>query len=94
MKPIHGEMADLLDTTMRDILKDGQVVLDQDGNPVKVSPSAAVLNAVSKRLRDLGVQTVAGPNTAAGDLIQTAVRNFKFQPMPPMDTEEDDAATA
>jgi hypothetical protein len=42
----------------------------------------------------LGVQTVAGPNTAAGDLIQTAVRNFKFAPMPAVDTEEDDAATA
>ncbi len=92
-KPVHTEMADLLDTTLRDVLKNGQVVQDQEGNPVTITPTAAMLSVVTKRLKDLGVQTVAGPNTAAGDFIQTAVRNHKFPTLPPVDTEEDDAAT-
>lgn len=97
VNPVVAENAELLDKAMNTILKEGVTAVDPNtGEIVKLSPSAAMLSAIGKRLRDLGVHNNPVAGSPAGDLVKSAMeRGIKFngRPIPPVDTDEDDAAT-
>jgi hypothetical protein len=87
------EMAEELDTILVSILKDGQVVTvkGDDGveTPVKISPTAAMLNVVRQRLKDLGIQSVPVAGSPAGNLLEAA--RLRFPGLPELSDAEDEA---
>lgn len=104
---IQARNAELLDRTLHEILKEGgdpvtdregKVQLDAKGKVVRSRPSAATLNVIRGRIKDLGISSVPVRGSAAGDLIEEARRRgMKFQgkpitPIGPL-SEDDDAAT-
>lgn len=88
----HAEMAEELDRELLRVLKEGDTIVTEDG-PVTVRPSAAKLNQIRARLRDLGVQSPLKSGTAAGNLVDEARIRFKGRAIPPVNTEDRDAAT-
>jgi hypothetical protein len=95
--PVQSENAELLDKTMNTILREGVTAIDPNtGEIVKLTPSAAMLNAIRGRIKDLGIHNQPVRGSAAGDLIKTAIEKgikFNGRPIPPIDTDADDAAT-
>lgn len=97
---VQAENAEQLDRVMNDILVNGEVVVI-DGTATRTTPSAAMLNVIRSRVRDLGIQSPPHAGTAAGGLIETARKkglSFNGRPVtgrvPPVNTIDDDAATA
>lgn len=92
----QAENADLLDREMNRILREGVKALDKDGNVVSLTPTAAMLNAIRGRIKDLGINALPVQGSPAGDLIQSAIHKgmkFRGRVIPPVDTESADAAT-
>ena len=58
---------DLLATEMTKMLEGGRVVI-VDGEPTKVSPDAATLNAIRQFLKDNGIESPVGGTPAVNDL--------------------------
>ena len=91
---VQEQIAEELDKQLLDILKTGQVVIDEKGQPVKVSPSAAMIQAINTRLKFLNVQSPITPGSAAGSLAEEADRRgLKYTGKLPGVSEDDDAAT-
>lgn len=95
---IHGEMAEQTDRILHDILVNGEekaVPTDEGVVKVRVTPSAAMLNVIRNRLKDLGIQSPMGNGRAADALRDEARRRLRFPGggMPPI-SDEEDAATA
>lgn len=106
LTPLQSENDSLLDIAMNRLLKEGKRVVtgrDFEGNAIigTVDPSAADLNAIRARLKDLKSGAVAGGVNATDSLLEQAEKRFgpmKFkgqsvEPLPPI-AEDDDAATA
>jgi hypothetical protein len=74
--PTQEALSDSLDEALLDIIKNGQIVLDADGNaildaarqPVRMRPSAAYFQAAITRLRALGITSLVTPDSKAGQL--------------------------
>lgn len=91
---IHNEMAEELDSALLKVLREGQVVIT-DAGPVTVTPTAAMLNQVRQRLKDLGVTAIPAEGTPTGNLIKEARRGLRYQGKEfPALSEEPDAAAA
>ena len=89
------------------LVKDGEAVLDDDGKPIMVPPSAPMLQAIRSRLRDLNISRIpvdpADPVNKMAEALglepgQNPFRTFSIahgRPavIPEMDDDEDDAAT-
>mgnify|MGYP000855393475 CR=1 FL=1 len=89
-------LSDGLDKALLDVLTNGQVVIDPaTGNPVKVTPSAAMLNVIRGRLKDCGVTAnPAAGNNPISDLMKRARETgLKLHrgDLPPLSTEPDAA---
>ena len=89
------------DKIMLDIIKNGQVVQDQNGKLVRQHPSAAMMSMIFKRLKDKGINAIPVPGSVAEELEEEANRRgLRITPdtpkdqIPPLDTVNDDAATA
>lgn len=106
------KMAELLDKAMLEVLKEGgepivdnegKVQLDGKGRVVRRRVSAATMNAIRARLKDLGINSVPLQGSAAGRLAQEAAKQgmkFDGKPIDPFTTKvpavdmtADDAAT-
>ncbi len=95
---VHAAIAEAADRQLLDWLQNGKEVFDEGGNAVRRRHlSAADINAIYKRLRDLGIQSPAVHGSAAGGLVDEATRQrwVKFQGgrVPLLDTESPDEAT-
>lgn len=64
----HLEMSILLDQRLLKVLREGQVVMDKEGQPVTVTPSASILSLVHKRLADRGYERPPGNSEGAADI--------------------------
>lgn len=77
--------------------KDGNVVLGQDGQPLRVAPSAAMVRAALSRIAQLGISGVPIEGSALQNIAEAAAARqsaqLKLGPMPPLDVEGLDAAT-
>jgi hypothetical protein len=58
MAELHGQLA----RELRNIIVGGETVLDKEGVPVRLSPSAGMLNVVRQFLKDNNIQTKPGKN--------------------------------
>ena len=98
LRDVQSENAELLDNAMNTVLKEGVTAQDPvTGAIVKLTPSAAMFNAIRGRIKDLGVQSPLKQGTAAGNLVETARQkgmSFKGRAIPPVNTQDPDAATA
>lgn len=96
---VHSDMAEQTDRILYDILVNGEekAVPTGDGGveKVRVTPSAAMLNVIRNRLKDLGIQSPMGKGRASDALRDEARRRLRFPGggMPPI-SDEEDAATA
>jgi len=59
---------DAIAKALLEAIESGQVVLDREGNPVKLSPSPAMITAGINYLKSKGGADPAVVNTPAGDL--------------------------
>lgn len=67
MKELHGQLA----REMRNQLLSGPTVQNKDGQPVRVSPTPALLNVVRQFLRDNNVSCDGkNPNSDVADLVE------------------------
>jgi hypothetical protein len=82
-----AQMAAELDKALLDVLVNGQTVVDNTtGQAVKISPSAAMLAVICKRVKDLDAGGLAvGPNAEL-------MAKFKDLKLAPVD-DRDDYAT-
>ena len=64
MKELHGELS----RQLRNMLISGQVVMDDKGMPVVLSPTPAVLNVVRQFLKDNNVTCKPTKTNDLGDL--------------------------
>lgn len=93
------EMAEDLDRYLSNLIKAGgkkvQTGVTEEGYAIveTIALSAAELQAIRARLKDLGVSSTSTPGSAAGDLRANAMLHFKGRPIPALDIESDDAAT-
>jgi hypothetical protein len=67
------QLHDLLATEMKNILEGGKVVII-DGEPTKVSPDAATLNAIRQFLKDNSIEAPAGGTPATKGLQEAATK--------------------
>ena len=90
----QSELSEQLDNVLLDVLKNGQVVVDEAGNPVKITPTAAILKVVLERLKHLGISQELKPGSKQAALInELKLRNpnLRFTPLPPIGEGEDKA---
>lgn len=82
--------------------REGKVQLDGKGKVIRRRVSAATMNAIRSRLRDCGVNSLPVKGSATGRLAQEAAKQGMkfdgkpidpFAKVPPVNTEDDDAAT-
>jgi 2-methylisocitrate lyase-like PEP mutase family enzyme len=112
-KQVHIDMSDALDQCLLTVLKQGtplmdesgRAVMDADNKPIMIPPTAAMLQAVRGRLRDLGVDKMRVPGSTIDEMAkaadeaakkiadhETAMGNYQFPKI--ADESVDDAATA
>lgn len=73
---------------------DGITVLDNEGNPVKIDPPAALLNVARQRLKDLGITKVVTADDPVNQLMREIGKpKFKIVAPQPVDDAEDAAVT-
>jgi len=85
---VFSDMADALDSGLVKILQGGVTQLDNEGNPVTITPSAAYFNVARQRLKDLGIDRDLADGDLAGQLSLVLPKTI------PDMTDEPDAATA
>ena len=96
---IAEKMQSLYDGQLLDILeygelacKNGEPVLSDEGDPLRIAPSAAMMNVIGRRMRELSTDTsTANPVQEAIDRIRQAQTTGSS--IPPMDVDNADAAT-
>ena len=80
------ELDEELDKALLGIIRNGEIVVDKKGNIVKLTPSAAILNAARQRLRDLGVNKLIQPNSDIANLAEEmGIENANTLKMPGME---------
>lgn len=72
----HTQLAEELDKALLKVLTEGQTIVDANGTPMTISPTAAMLNVVRGRLKDLNASSVIQQNTPTSDLME----RFKNDP--------------
>lgn len=89
---IRAETSLELDRLLLKVLKEGQVVVDETtGQPKTITPSAAMLNMIRGRLKDLNVGGLAIPGTPTSDLLTKAEQRFGTLRIADVDDSEDAA---
>ena len=89
-KDVHTELAQELDGMLLKILKEGQVIQNPEtGEPMTISPTAAMLGVVRGRLKDLNVGGLALPESQTAQLLSTA-KVLKLAPISDMEDERDE----
>lgn len=77
MDALHGALA----TTFKDILENGEKVVDKEtGEVVRATPGASMLNAVRQFLKDNGVEAAPGTSPEVDALTRKSA--LPFQPKP------------
>jgi hypothetical protein len=95
----RSEMVEKFDHLCIEVLKKGEEVINPvSGEKERVKPRAAMMNVIRQRIKDIGVGSMSGTDSMSDQLVQEAARRgLKFDgkdvPMPPLDTESEDAAT-
>ena len=97
------QISEEIDKFLLDVLKNGQVAVDEEGKAVRVTPAAAYIRAAMDRLKMVGnVTPAAGTNSNIEQLRQHLAENGKLArgiigrvgtQMPPL-SEDEDAASA
>jgi len=72
----HTQLAEELDKALLKVLTEGQTIVDANGTPMTISPTAAMLNVVRGRLKDLNASSIIQQNTPTSDLME----RFKNDP--------------
>lgn len=94
---VRSNIAEEMDRQLLDILVNGEekaIPTDKGIETVRVTPSAAMLNVIRNRVKDLKIQSPIGSGRAQDELLAEARKRFKFTGnMPELDLEGDDAAT-
>jgi len=86
-------ISDLFDSVLLDMLKNGRETVDEDGDRVRIPPSAADLNIVRQRLRDCGITAMPTANNPIGSIIEEMKnRGMKIHRELPEVSDEADAA--
>jgi hypothetical protein len=101
MEALRGDTADLLDGYLYKLLQQGGIrvqVTDENGlsKVEMIDLTAAMLNVIRQRVKDLKLGGLAVEGSSTADLIKKAESRLKFagKPvLPPVDTREPDAAT-
>ena len=94
LTPNQTETAELFDAYVLKILRQGGIKIVTDEGKVEIIDiSAAMLNAIRGRLKDLGATSTAAPGSTASGLLEAARLRYKGKEISPI-SEEDDAATA
>jgi len=91
---ITEQMLDVMENGEIKVSNDGAVVTDQDGEPLRVPPSAAMIGQAIKWFDKLNMKTPSGVDVSverAMDMMRTS-RN-KGGPIPIINVEDDDDAT-
>jgi len=84
------QLSDALDEALLNSIRHGQVVLDANGNPVTISPSAKMLEVAIKRLSQLGVTNEVTTNGRQAEIIKQLRQNgLRFRSLPPIKGDED-----
>lgn len=89
---IKEQLADGLDKVLLDVLHNGQTVLDANGTPTVITPTAAMLNVIRGRLKDIASSSVISPGTPQSDLLKEAHQKFASLRIADVD-DAPDAAT-
>lgn len=98
-KDVQNENSILLDYILNDILTNGLVVQDEEGNLVRTHPPAAHLRVAFDRCRQLGLGPVlVGSSKEASSLVEEARKrgltlNGRTTPFPDADIDGEDYAT-
>lgn len=96
-RPDHQEMADQFDRKLAQILREGQRVLDPETGQVQlVDPTAATLNVIKGRLKDLGMTRSSAPKGSAANQLReaAAARGFVLDDaLPDTDIDGEDPAS-
>lgn len=69
------KLHEALARTFKEILEEGEVVTDKDGNAMRVKPGASTLNAIRQFLKDNGVEAVPDNN---GEVRGLGLSNLPF----------------
>lgn len=93
IRTVRAETAEALDRMLHRIVTKGVRQLTESGEVVVVDPPAAYLRIARDRAKDLGMGTVLKPGTAAGNLLDEAMRRGisyrgKRFPLDPVDNDE------
>lgn len=89
----HTQLAEELDKALLKVLTEGQTIVDANGTPMTISPTAAMLNVIRGRLKDLNVSSVIQQNTPTSDLMERVKNDPNIFRLAPID-DTPDAATA
>lgn len=82
-------LSDALDELLLDVIRNGRT--DEEGNPVKAT--AADMNAAITRLKNLGIDKIVEPGSAAAELAkECGLDNPDILKFPAI-SDEEDAAT-
>lgn len=78
-KEIQAEIAKLTDLELLDVLKNGQETMSPTGEVVRIRPSPQYMGQIIKRLKDLGLNAMAGRGSVRDQLVEAAAeRGIKF----------------
>ena len=96
---IKQKLSDALDQALLDAITNGQVVLDNDGNPTTISPSAKMLEVAIKRLSQLGITCEITSTGRQAEIIkELKQKGMKFPTLPPIsegeERDDEDRVTA
>jgi hypothetical protein len=103
LESLRSDTAELLDGYLYKLLKQGGIriqVTDEEGNAKveMIDLTAAMLNVIRQRVKDLKLGGLAVEGSSTADLIKKAESRMKFAgkaiQLPPVNTRDDDAATA
>ena len=96
---LKQQLSDALDKALLDAIQNGQTVMGDDGNPIKISPSAKMLEVAIKRLSQLGITCEITSTGRQAEIIrELRERGMKFPELPPInegdERDEEDRVTA
>lgn len=99
LEAIQRSMPDKFDRMLNAILDRGGIRVQStnaDGQPIVeiIDIPAAMAGVIRNRIRDLKVGGLMTKDSPQQTLVEKAAMRFKGRPIPPIDTESDDAATA
>lgn len=68
---ILSALHDALATELKEQITEGRTILDSDGEPIKISPGASVLNVARQWLKDEGIRCQPNrPSAPMKDLVE------------------------